>query len=68
MNLNKLNDKREFRAYYDIKFKFTKKAFGQKFVDLQGATYFNLMSFDLKKMFIVEPGILKILLLSGLCF
>lgn len=42
MNLCNVNDKREFKAY--MKIKFTKKAFGKKFIDYLGPTNkFNLI-------------------------
>lgn len=44
MNLSNSSDKKEFNAY--MKIKFTKKAFGKKFIDNLGPTYFNSMSFD----------------------
>jgi len=52
MNLCNFNEKREFKAY--MKIKFTKKAFGKKFIDYLGPTYFNLMPIDFKKKCILQ--------------
>jgi len=48
--VEKICNKMEIRAFYDVKLKLTKKAFGQKFVDYLGLTFFNSMPIYIKKI------------------
>jgi len=43
-------NKRENR-FYNIPVKYSKKSFGQSFVDYLGPTYFNLMPYEAKKKY-----------------
>lgn len=45
----KICNKREIKTY-NIKLKFTKKAFGQKFVGYLGSTFFNSMPICIMKI------------------
>lgn len=50
VDVNKICNKKEIRAYYS-QLNFTKKAFGQKYVDYLGSTFYNSMPIYTKKMY-----------------
>lgn len=56
MLYNKLDKKWEFRNY-NLPVKYTKKSFGQSFVDHLGLTIFNSMPYEFKKNVIMGDTI-----------
>lgn len=51
--------RKKYRAY-DVKINYPRKIFGNKFVDYLSPNYFNVMTTDIKKIFILILEILKL--------